>query len=131
KLIGDGGAKQKLVDELKKLGVNNVELIRPIKRAELLEIYNQSDFLFIHLNDYEAFKKVLPSKVFELGAYDKPIIAGVAGFANRFIEENIINKILFLPGDFEDMVSQLESYTYKNEIREEFKKKYKRDNINR
>lgn len=131
KLIGDGGAKQKLVEELDRLEVQNVEFIPPVKREELLEIYNNSDFLFIHLNDYDAFKKVLPSKVFELGAYDKPIIAGVAGFANNFIEKNISNKILFLPGDVEDMVSQLKNYTYKNEVREDFIKKYKRENINR
>lgn len=131
KLIGDGGAKQKLVEELDRLEVQNVEFIPPVKREELLEIYNNSDFLFIHLNDYDAFKKVLPSKVFELGAYDKPIIAGVAGFANNFIEKNISNKILFLPGDVEDMVSQLKNYTYKNEVRDDFIKKYKRENINR
>ena len=131
KLIGDGGAKQKLVDEINRLGVKNVEFLPPVKRKELLKMYNESDFLFIHLNDYDAFKKVLPSKVFELGAYDKPIIAGVAGFANNFIEENISNKILFLPGDVEDMVTQLKSYTYKNEVRTEFMNKYKRANINR
>lgn len=130
-LIGDGGAKQKLLDEIKRLGVENVEIHPPVKRDRLLEIYNDSDFLFLHLNDYDAFKKVLPSKVFELGAYDKPIIAGVAGFANRFIEENITNKILFLPGDVDGMVSQLNSYTYKNEVRDEFKRKFKRENINR
>lgn len=131
KLIGDGGAKQKLVDEINSLGVKNVEFLPPVKRKELLEIYNASDFLFIHLNDYDAFKKVLPSKVFELGAYDKPIIAGVAGFANQFIEENISNKILFLPCDVEDMVQQLKNYSYKNEVRTEFMNKYKRANINR
>lgn len=130
-LIGDGGAKQKLLDEIDRQDVKNVEIHPPVKRDRLLEIYNDSDFLFLHLNDYDAFKKVLPSKIFELGAYDKPIIAGVAGFANQFIEENITNKILFLPGDVDDMVSQLESYTYKNEVREEFKKQYRRDNINR
>ncbi len=131
KLIGDGGAKQKLVDEINRLGVKNVEFLPPVKRKELLEIYNASDFLFIHLNDYDAFKKVLPSKVFELGAYDKPIIAGVAGFANQFIEENISNKILFLPCDVDDMVEQLRNYTYKNEVRTEFISRYKRANINR
>ncbi|MDD2475733.1 MAG: glycosyltransferase family 4 protein [Dysgonamonadaceae bacterium] len=131
KLIGDGGAKQKLTNELERLGVKNVEFIPPVKRKELLEIYNDSDFLFIHLNDYDAFKKVLPSKVFELGAYDKPMIAGVAGFANQFIEKNISNKILFLPCDVDDMVEQLLNYTYKNEVRTEFMNKYKRENINR
>lgn len=131
KIIGDGGAKQKLIDEINKLKVHNVVLLPPIKREQLLELYSTSDYLFIHLNDYDAFKKVLPSKVFELGAYDKPIIAGVAGFANSFIKENISNKILFLPGDVDDMVNQLNSYAYKNEVRSDFIKKYKRENINR
>lgn len=130
KLIGDGGAKRKLVEELARLEVDNVEIIDPVKREELLQIYEQSDFLFLHLNDFDAFKKVLPSKVFELGAYDKPIIAGVAGYANRFIEENIPNRILFLPGDVDDMVNQLNHYTYHNEVRSAFIHDFKRANLN-
>ena len=130
-LIGDGGAKQKLLNEIEKQDVKNVEIHPPVKRDHLLEIYSDSDFLFLHLNDYDAFKKVLPSKIFELGAYDKPIIAGVVGFANQFIEENITNKILFLPGDVNSMVSRLKAYTYKNVDRKVFKEKYKRANINR
>lgn len=130
-LIGDGGAKQKLVDQINKEGVKNVKIVDPMPRKQLLASYAKSDFLFIHLNDYDAFKKVLPSKVFELGAYDKPIIAGVAGFANAFIEKEIKNKILFLPGDVTAMVEQLTHYAYKNEVRTAFIQKYKRENINR
>lgn len=130
-VIGDGGVKQKLVDEIKRRGINNIELKGPVSRNELLDIYLYSDYLFIHLNDYEAFKKVLPSKVFELGAYDKPIIAGVAGYANRFIQENIPNRILFLPGDVDDMVFQLENYNYSNEYRSTFIENFKRSNINK
>lgn len=129
-IIGDGGVKQKLLDEMKHLGVANVEIRKPVARKELLEIYEDSDFLFLHLNDYDAFKKVLPSKIFELGAYDKPIIAGVAGFANQFIEENISNRILFLPGDVDEMVEQLKAYQYHNASRDEFKANFKRDAIN-
>ncbi|PAW93409.1 glycosyltransferase WbuB [Mucilaginibacter sp. MD40] len=130
-IIGDGGAKQKLIDGLNDEGVSNVEMRPPVSRNELLAIYEQSDFLFLHLNDYEAFKKVLPSKVFEFGASDKPIIAGVAGYANSFIAEHISNKILFLPGDVNDMVSQLNSYTYTNEHRNDFLEKFKREHINK
>lgn len=130
-IIGDGGAKGKLESELQRLQVKNVELRAPVKREELLEIYHKADFLFLHLNDYDAFKKVLPSKIFELAAYDKPIIAGVAGFASRFIEENIRNKIVFSPGDVDSMVSQLNHYVYKNEVRVEFIEKFERGNINR
>jgi hypothetical protein len=129
-LIGDGGAKGKLVEELARCNVTNVEILDPMKRDALLNIYQDSDFLFIHLNDYDAFKKVLPSKVFELGAFDKPIIAGVAGYANKFIDENIPNRILFLPGDVNDMVAQLNSYEYHNFIRTKFIDNFKRANLN-
>jgi hypothetical protein len=130
-VIGDGGVKQKLVDGLTEAGVTNVELRGPVSRKELLAIYDQSDFLFLHLNDYEAFKKVLPSKIFELGAYDKPIIAGVAGFANQFIADNIPNRILFLPGDADDMVNQLKNYTYTTGFRQNFLQNFTRENINK
>lgn len=131
KIVGDGGAKGKLIDEITRLDVKNIELHPPVKRDELLKIYSDSDFLFIHLNDYEAFKKVLPSKIFESAAYDKPIIAGVAGFSNQFLKENVSNLILFQPCDVTNMVNQLKNYSYKNEIRSEFINKFKRENINR
>ncbi len=129
-IIGDGGAKAKLINEINRLSVTNVEIRTPVSRKELLKIYEQSDFLFLHLNDYEAFEKVLPSKIFELAAYDKPIIAGVGGFANQFIAENVSNNILFLPGRVDEMVKQLELYTYKTGFRTEFLKKFRRDEIN-
>ena len=130
-VIGDGGAKSKLVSELDRFKLTNVEMRNPVSRKELLEIYSDSDFLFIHLNDYDAFKKVLPSKVFELGAFDKPIIAGVAGYAHKFIDENVPNRILFLPGDAKEMVRQLEEYKYTTLVRKEFVEKYKRSNLDR
>jgi len=130
-LIGDGGAKKKLLEELQKLNVDNVEVRRPIKRDELLQVYCESDFLFLHLNDYEAFQKVLPSKIFELAAYNKPIIAGVSGYANQFISKNVKNHILFFPCDVDDMVDQLKNYEYKLEERTEFIEEFKRDTVNR
>jgi hypothetical protein len=130
-VIGDGGAKQKLVDAITAENASNVELRNPISRADLLKEYSEADFLFLHLNDYDAFKKVLPSKIFELAAYDKPIIAGVAGYANQFIDKFVSNKILFNPCDVEDLVSQLNSYQYKTEQRVEFIEAFKRETINR
>ncbi|MGV8879137.1 MAG: glycosyltransferase family 4 protein [Sphingobacteriaceae bacterium] len=129
-IVGDGGAKQKLLEEMKALQVKNVEIRNPVPRKELLALYNQSDFLFLHLNDYEAFKKVLPSKIFELGAYDKPVIAGVAGFANQFIADHIPNRILFLPGKVDDMVKQMNAYTYQTAFRKAFLEKFKRAAVN-
>lgn len=129
-VIGDGGAKQKLEEAIKREKVDNVSLHPPVNRQELLKIYSDSDYLFMHLNDYDAFKKVLPSKVFELGAYDKPIIAGVSGYAADFVKQNVPNTILFAPGDFNGLVEQLKAYQYKTEFRTAFIRDFKRSSIN-
>ena len=128
-IIGDGGAKGKLIDQIEKTGSTNIELIEPLSRAALKEFYMKSDFLFLHLNDFKAFEKVLPSKIFEYGAYDKPIIAGVAGFASYFIQENLENYILFAPGDAETLVSKLKSFEFKNQRRSAFIFAYSRKSI--
>lgn len=129
-IIGDGGAKDKLKHKIDELNCTNVILRDPITRKQLLNEYQETDFFLIHLNDFDAFKKVLPSKVFELGAYDKPIIAGVGGFAAKFIRENMTNVLLFNPCDVDNCTAQLKNYEYKKVERSEFISKFRRRNIN-
>ena len=129
RLIGDGGTKSLLQQKLDELQVHNVELIDPISRKELLEYYRQSTFLFLYLNDLEAFKKVLPSKLFEYGVFDKPVIAGVSGYAAKFVAENLPNHILFSPTNVGEFVDKLRNYTLSFVERSEFRKKFSRKKI--
>lgn len=129
-IIGDGGTKSKLQNEILKRKLTNVEMIDPIDRIKLKEMYHKAHFLFLHLNDYKAFEKVLPSKIFELAAYDKPIIAGVSGFSSQFIKNNISNVILFKSCDVNDFVKQLRNYKYKTEYRAAFVDNFRRETIN-
>lgn len=131
RLIGDGGTRKKLEEKLKELNVENVELLNPVARKELIQYYKDSTFLFFHLNDLEAFKKVMPSKMFEYGAFDKPIIAGVGGFAAQFVEKNIPNHILFKPTDVDDFVGQMRNYQLKFERRDEFIQNFSRKSIDK
>lgn len=130
-IIGDGGTKSKLIEALDSTTLENVELRNPVKRDELLNIYKSADFLFLHLNSYKAFERVLPSKLFEYAAFNKPIIAGVGGYALQFMKQEIKNSILFEPTNVNDFVTKLENYSYKKVSRDEFKDKYNRDAINR
>ena len=130
-IIGDGGAKQLLIDEIKNIGVENVELRPPVKRDKLIEIYRNADFLFAHLNNFEAFKRVLPSKLFELATFPQPLIAGVGGFAGEFVKNNIDNAILFQPCNVGELVSKINDYSYHLEPRTEFVEKFKRSAVNR
>jgi glycosyltransferase involved in cell wall biosynthesis len=130
RIIGDGGAMNELKEELAKHAIENVTIEKPVKRQEIINIYRKSDFIFIHLNDYAAFEKVLPSKVFEAGAFPRPILAGVNGFARKFIERNIDNVILFTPGKAIELVAKLREYEYRSGPRKRFIEAFKRSSIN-
>lgn len=130
KIIGDGGVKFKLVSEIEKQGIKNVELLAPVSRERLIEEYDKADFLFIHLNKYKAFEKVLPSKLFEYACFNKPIIAGVGGYAAEFLRENVENSIIFEPGNSEMLIFKIKEYKYKIINRASFIQKYSRGNIN-
>ncbi len=129
RIIGDGGAKKHLVNKLKEMKVNNVEILQPVNRSKLKEHYAESDFLFLHLNNYKAFEKVLPSKIFEYGATRKGIIAGVGGYANEFIRENIPDAILFPPGGTDELLEKLDAYKPNGNFRQKFIEKFNRNRI--
>ena len=131
-IYGDGGAKNKLQKEIDNLKVENVILKAPVSRFELKSIYNTADYLFLHLNDYSAFKKVLPSKIFELATYPKTIIAGVSGYSAGFIKKEVPNSYVFNPCDIRSLVGFLENdKTSSNFDRERFKTKFSRSTINK
>jgi len=129
RIIGDGGTRHLLEKKIQDLKLTNVQILNPLSRNELILHYQESDYLFLHLNDYKAFLNVLPSKIFEYAAFDVPIIAGVSGFASKFIENNIENYILFRPGDVEAFVSQVQNFIYRREERSNFKAKFSRNKI--
>lgn len=106
-VVGDGGMIGPLRAEIGARGLDNVTLVPPMKRSELISAYQAADILFVHLNDYEAFKKVLPSKLFEYAAMGKPIWAGVAGYAAQFAASEIDNAGVFAPCDADGAVAAL------------------------
>lgn len=109
RLIGDGGRRKALQDALSEASVTNVELLSPVPRIKLMDHYREANFLFMHLNDLNAFQKVLPSKVFEYGAIGKPILAGVSGHAAAFCHENLPDAIVFEPLDADALVAGVQS----------------------
>ena len=128
-IIGDGGQCKKLKQTIEKLSLNNVELIPPVTRARLIEEYIKADVLFLHLNDYPAFEKVLPSKLFEYAAMGKPIWAGLNGYSASFAKAEIVGCEVFLPGNIGDAIDKFDALKLNTEPRLEFMRKFKRDNI--
>ncbi len=128
-IIGDGGARKALEHRLERLGINNVTLINPVDQTRLVEYYRRADILFLHLNDYPVFKKVLPSKIFEYAATGKPLLAGVAGYSRDFIQNHIPNSAVFNPCDSDSMIKKIGDLTLKTTKPLEFIRQYGRSKI--
>jgi len=129
KVIGDGGRKDALRTALLKAQTKNVELLPPVNRTQLIKEYLDADVLFLHLNDYDAFKKVLPSKLFEYAAMGKPVWAGIAGHSASFVNTEINNAAVFSPCDDEAAEKAFNRLRIKDEPRQKFIDKYSRSNI--
>lgn len=107
RVIGAGGRLQTLRSALDERGISSVELLPPVRRAVLKQYYHEADVLFLHLNDAPAFRRVLPSKLFEYAATGKPILAGVRGYAAEFIGLELENVGVFWPLDAAEAEAQL------------------------
>lgn len=128
-VIGDGGARHKLETAVAAEGITNVKLYPPVSRHELLDAYAQADYLFVHLNDLDAFKRVLPSKLFEYGATNKPILAGVSGYAAQFARAHLNNTLLFAPGNTTELVRLINQTPYYRQTRPRFVQQFQRRTI--
>ena len=84
---------------IKSNNVSNIEILPPVQRETLFKHYKDADILFLHLNDIPAFRRVLPSKIFEYAALGKPIVAGLSGYSADFIEKQLPYVCLFGPCD--------------------------------
>lgn len=129
RLIGDGGRKSLLEKRLGEMGCRNVEVLPPVNRTELLAEYRNADILFLHLNDHDAFRKVLPSKLFEYAATGKPIWAGVSGFSADFIRSEIRNAEVFPPCKHEEAIRAFHRLAPGHVDRTDFVQKYSREEI--
>lgn len=129
RILGDGGKKQLLKKKIESLKLKNVELCQPVDRNRLIEEYKKADVFFLHLNDYQAFRKVLPSKLFEYAAMGKPILAGLSGYPANFLESEVESVEIFEPCNIEEGVSAFSRLNYQSVDRREFKLKYSREKI--
>ena len=101
-------------------------------RQALIQHYQKSDILFLHLNDLSAFTKVLPSKIFEYVMTGKPILAGLTGYSADFIVKNASGCWLFPPCDTEKAIAQLNTILnsdIKHEDRKNFYEEFNREKM--
>lgn len=128
-IVGDGGRRRQLERRLSAVDSTNVRVLDPVPRQDLLDLYRRADVLFLHLNDYGAFRRVLPSKLFEYAATGKPILAGVEGVSRHFIRKHVTNAAVFAPCDVSGLLRAFDELQMETRPRSAFVERFRRSGI--
>lgn len=101
-LLGSGSEKKKLESYIKKIGIQNILMINPVKRDEIYRYWSITDLAVVHLKNNDLFKTVIPSKIFESMSMGIPIALGVKGETKKIIEDSK-SGIYFEPENSSDL----------------------------
>jgi len=84
--IGDGAEKNHLVEIQEQLVLKNITLHPPVPKKDVHKYISASDVALVCLKKSDTFKSVIPSKIFENAAMQRPILLGVEGESKDIIE---------------------------------------------
>jgi colanic acid biosynthesis glycosyl transferase WcaI len=88
-LIGDGADRKRLVAEVEQRELENVHILGLRPRAEIPTWIASCDVMLAMLRDLEVFKTVIPSKIFEYMALERPVVlAAPKGECCELLEAN-------------------------------------------
>ncbi len=85
--IGDGAMKQKIVELANNLALKNITFLDSITKDDVPRYLAICDISLAPLKKEDNFKMVIPSKIFEASAMQKPTLLGVEGQAQEIIEK--------------------------------------------
>lgn len=115
--IGEGAEKDNLIAQANELKLENITFIPFVSKREVVDYLNLMDVALVNLKKSDTFKLVIPSKLFEAAALEKPILLGLEG-ESKIILEDYNAGIAFLPEDEEDFVEKcskiLDDKNYQN-----------------
>lgn len=85
-LAGDGANREKLETLAREQGVDDrIAFTGRLPKEQMPTVLASSDCCLVHLNGTELFGTVIPSKIFEIMAMQRPIIMGVRGPAQQIV----------------------------------------------
>ena len=113
--IGDGAMKKtitKLADELE---LKNITFLPPVTKDDVPKYLSIIDVSLAPLKKSDTFKTVIPSKIFEASAMQKPTLLGVQGQAQEIIETHNAG-LCFEPENTKDFLEKVETLSTSPEL---------------
>lgn len=84
--IGEGAEKENLLAQANRLNLTNVTFMPFVPKTEVVRYLSLMDVALVNLKKSDTFKTVIPSKIFEAAALQKPILLGLEGETKEIIE---------------------------------------------
>lgn len=111
-LIGDGIEKERLVQMAKSQNIDNVTFIDTISKDKVVNYLALTDVTLISLKILKLNLGVIPAKIFESAAMEKPILLGVDGEARELVEKYGAG-LYFEPENEADLIEKINLFLNK------------------
>jgi glycosyltransferase involved in cell wall biosynthesis len=86
-VIGEGAEKARIVALATQRGLGNIRFLGQQPHERIPAYISASDLCLVMLKKTELFKTVIPTKMLEYMACEKPVLVAVDGQARKIIEE--------------------------------------------
>jgi glycosyltransferase involved in cell wall biosynthesis len=77
--VGDGAEKRGLVEQAAELQLDNVRFVDSVDKEKVRDYYALADVCLVPLKNIKLFDSFIPSKIFEIMAMGRPMVAAVRG----------------------------------------------------
>lgn len=104
--IGDGAEKNNLIKRTRELGLENFIFLDPVPKNQVPDYLSVLDVALVPLRKSSTFENVIPSKIFETAAMNKPIFLGLKGETQKIITQYHAG-VCFEPEDETDFLEKL------------------------
>lgn len=104
--IGDGAEKKNLMQKANENKLTNSIFLDSVSKKEVVRYLSLMDVALVNLKRSDTFLTVIPSKIFEAAAMEKPILLGLEGETKNIIQKYNAGAC-FIPEDKETFYKEL------------------------
>jgi len=105
--VGDGAEKEKLIQLSNSWNLDNVIFHESVERNQTPLYYSMADACLVPLKNIQGFETFIPSKMFEIMALKRPILASVRGEAEKILIKSG-SALISTPENADELVANIE-----------------------
>jgi colanic acid biosynthesis glycosyl transferase WcaI len=105
-MIGEGAEKERIVELARARHLSNIIFLGQQPRDQIPAYIAGADVCLVMLKKSELFKTVMPTKLLEYMACEKPVVVAVDGQARKLVEESS-SGVFVEPGDSQALANSI------------------------